>query len=74
MNNYQLSTAILSVVDSSLIYIGTTYGKTFSIDKAICEYTIDKKSNLLFIKDSFLKETIVLDIKHIAYIETKPKH
>lgn len=46
----------------------------FHIDFNNCKYRVDGTNELLIINDSFLKDTIILDIHQIMFIETNFKH
>lgn len=73
MNVNQLRKAIkVTKAESKQICISTPNNR-FHIDSD-CKYRIDGVNELLIINDSFLKDTIVLDIHQITFIETNFKH
>lgn len=73
MNVNQLRKAIkVAKAESKQIYISTPNNR-FHID-SYCKYRIDGVNELLIINDSFLKDTIILDIHQIMFIETNFKH
>lgn len=74
MNVNQLRKAIkVAKAESKVIYIAI-HNSRFHIDFNNCKYRIDGTNELLIINDSFLKDTIILDIHQIMFIETKFKH
>lgn len=74
MNVNQLRKAIkLAKSESKVIHIATPDVR-FHIDFNNCKYRVDGTNELLIINDSFLKDTIVLDIHQIMFIETNFKH
>lgn len=74
MNVNQLRKAIkVAKAESKVIYIAIN-NSCFHIDFNNCKYRIDGTNELLIINDSFLKDTIVLDIHQIMFIETNFKH
>lgn len=74
MNVNQLRKAIkVAKAESKVIYIAIPNSR-FHIDFNSCKYRVDGTNELLIINDSFLKETIVLDIHQIMFIETKLIH
>lgn len=74
MNVNQLRKAIkLAKAESKVIYIAINNSR-FHIDFNNCKYRVDGTNELLIINDSFLKDTIVLDIHQIMFIETNFKH
>lgn len=74
MNVNQLRKAIkVAKAESKVIYIAINNSR-FHIDFNVCKYRVDGTNELLIINDSFLKETIVLDIHQIMFIETNFKH
>lgn len=74
MNVNQLRKAIkLAKSESKLIHIAIPDVR-FHIDFNNCKYRVDGTNELLIINDSFLKDTIVLDIHQIMFIETNFKH
>lgn len=75
MNARQLNKAIeIATKDSKTIHIHIIGNISFSASETYCTWNVDEKNNLLIINDSFLKETIILDVNQITFIETKPKH
>lgn len=73
MNINQLRKAIkIAKAESKVIHI-TIPNNRFHID-AYCKYRVDGINELLIINDSFLKDTIILDIHQIMFIETNFKH
>lgn len=50
------------------------HNSRFHIDFNNCKYRIDGTNELLIINDSFLGDTIILDIHQIMFIETNFKH
>lgn len=73
MNVNQLRKAIkVAKAESKVIYIAIPNNR-FHIDFN-GKYRVDGTNELLIINDSFLKETIVLDIHQIMFIETNFKH
>ena len=74
MNVNQLRKAIkVAKAESKVIYIAIPDVR-FHIDFNSCKYRIDGTNELLIINDSFLRDTIILDIHQIMFIETKFKH
>lgn len=74
MNVNQLRKAIkVAKAESKVIYIAINNSR-FHIDFNNCKYRVDGTNELLIINDSFLKDTIVLDIHQIMFIETIFKH
>lgn len=74
MNVNQLRKAIkVAKTESKVIYIAIPNNR-FALDFGYCSYRIDGTNELLIIKDSFLDDTIILDIHQIIFIETKLKH
>jgi hypothetical protein len=74
MNVNQLRKAIkLAKSESKVIHIAIPDVR-FHIDFNNCKYRVDGTNELLIINDSFLKDTIVLDIHQIMFIETNFKH
>lgn len=74
MNVNQLRKAIkLAKTESKVIHIAIPDVR-FHIDFNNCKYRVDGTNELLIINDSFLKDTIVLDIHQIMFIETNFKH
>lgn len=74
MNVNQLRKAIkVAKAESKVIYIAIPDVR-FHIDFNNCKYRVDGTNELLIINDSFLKDTIVLDIHQIMFIETNFKH
>lgn len=74
MNVNQLRNAIkVAKAESKVIYIAINNSR-FHIDFNNCKYRVDGTNELLIINDSFLKDTIVLDIHQIMFIETNFKH
>lgn len=74
MNVNQLRKAIkVAKAESKVIYIAIP-DVLFHIDFNNCKYRVDGTNELLIINDSFLKDTIVLDIHQIMFIETNFKH
>lgn len=74
MNVNQLRKAIkVAKAESKVIYIATPDVR-FHIDFNNCKYRVDGTNELLIINDSFLKDTIILDIHQIMFIETNFKH
>lgn len=74
MNVNQLRKAIkLAKSESKVIHIAIPDVR-FHIDFNNCKYRIDGTNELLIINDSFLKDTIVLDIHQIMFIETNFIH
>lgn len=74
MNVNQLRKAIkVAKAESKVIYIAIPDVR-FHIDFNNCKYRVDGTNELLIINDSFLDDTIVLDIHQIMFIETKFKH
>lgn len=74
MNVNQLRKAIkVAKAESKVIHIATPDVR-FHIDFNNCKYRIDGTNELLIINDSFLKDTIILDIHQIMFIETNFKH
>lgn len=74
MNVNQLRKAIkVAKAESKVIHIATPSTR-FHVDFNNCKYRVDGTNELLIIKDSFLGDTIVLDIHQIMFIETKFKH
>ena len=74
MNVNQLRKAIkVAKAESKVIYIAVNNSR-FRIDFSNCKYRVDGTNELLIINDSFLKDTIVLDIHQIMFIETNFKH
>nr|DAG84708.1 MAG TPA: hypothetical protein [Caudoviricetes sp.] len=74
MNVNQLRKAIkVAKAESKVIYIAIPHVR-FHVDFNCCKYRIDGTNELLIINDSFLDDTIVLDIHQIMFIETKFKH
>lgn len=73
MNINQLRKAIKTAkAESKVIHIAIPNNR-FHIDSN-CKYRVDGTNELLIINDSFLKDTIVLDIHQIMFIETNFKH
>lgn len=73
MNVNQLRRAIKTAkAESKVIHIAIPNNR-FHIDSN-CKYRVDGTNELLIINDSFLKDTIVLDIHQIMFIETNFKH
>lgn len=74
MNVNQLRKAIkVAKAESKVIYIAIPNSR-FTLDFGYCKYRVDGTNELLIINDSFLDDTIVLDIHQIMFIETKFKH
>lgn len=74
MNVNQLRKAIkVAKSESKVIHIAVNNSR-FHIDFNNCKYRVDGTNELLIINDSFLDDTIVLDIHQIMFIETKFKH
>lgn len=74
MNVNQLRKAIkVAKAESKVIHIATPDVR-FHIDFNNCKYRVDETNELLIINDSFLKDTIILDIHQIMFIETNFKH
>ena len=74
MNVNQLRKAIkVAKAESKVIHIATPDVR-FHIDFNNCKYRVDGTNELLIINDSFLKDTIILDIHQIIFIETNFKH
>lgn len=74
MNVNQLRKAIkVAKAESKVIHIAIPDVR-FHIDFNNCKYRVDGTNELLIINDSFLDDTIVLDIHQIMFIETKFKH
>lgn len=74
MNVNQLRKAIkLAKSESKVIHIAIPDVR-FHIDFNNCKYRVDGTNELLIINDSFLKDTIILDIHQIMFIETNFKH
>lgn len=74
MNVNQLRKAIkVAKAESKVIHIATPNVR-FHIDFNNCKYRVDGTNELLIINDSFLKDTIILDIHQIMFIETNFKH
>ena len=74
MNVNQLRKAIkVAKAESKVIHIATPDVR-FHIDFNNCKYRVDGTNELLIINDSFLGDTIVLDIHQIMFIETNFKH
>ena len=74
MNVNQLRKAIkVAKAESKVIHIAI-HDSRFHIDYNNCKYRIDGTNELLIINDSFLKDTIILDIHQIMFIETNFKH
>ena len=74
MNVNQLRKAIkVAKAESRVIYIAIPNSR-FTLDFDYCKYRVDGTNELLIINDSFLDDTIVLDIHQIMFIETKFKH
>lgn len=74
MNVNQLRKAIkVAKTESKVIYIAIPNNR-FTLDFGYCKYRVDGTNELLIINDSFLDDTIVLDIHQIMFIETKFKH
>jgi hypothetical protein len=74
MNVNQLRKAIkVAKAESKVIHIATPDVR-FHIDFNNCKYRVDGTNELLIINDSFLKDTIILDIHQIMFIETNFKH
>ena len=74
MNVNQLRKAIkLAKSESKVIHIAIPDVR-FHIYFNNCKYRVDGTNELLIINDSFLKDTIVLDIHQIMFIETNFKH
>lgn len=74
MNVNQLRKAIkVAKAESKVIHIAVNNSR-FHIDFNNCKYRVDGTNELLIINDSFLDDTIVLDIHQIMFIETKFKH
>lgn len=74
MNVNQLRKAIkVAKAESKVIYIAI-HNSRFHIDFNNCKYRIDGTNELLIINDSFLGDTIILDIHQIMFIETNFKH
>ena len=74
MNVNQLRKAIkVAKAESKVIYIAIPDVR-FHIDFNNCKYRVDGTNELLIINDSFLKDTIILDIHQIMFIETNFKH
>lgn len=74
MNVNQLRKAIkVAKAESKVIYIAIPDVR-FHIDFNNCKYRVDGTNELLIINDSFLKDTIVLNIHQIMFIETEFKH
>jgi hypothetical protein len=59
--------------ESKVIYIAIPNNR-FHIDLNVCKYRVDGTNELLIINDSFLGDTIILDIHQIMFIETNFKH
>lgn len=75
MNVNQLRKAIkLAKAESKVIIHIAIPDVRFHIDFNNCKYRVDGTNELLIINDSFLKDTIVLDIHQIMFIETNFKH
>lgn len=73
MNINQLRKAIKTAkAESKVIHIAIPNNR-FHIDSN-CKYRVDGINELLIINDSFLKDTIILDIHQIMFIETNFKH
>lgn len=74
MNVNQLRKAIkLAKSESKVIHIAIPDVR-FHIDFNNCKYRVDGTNEFLIINDSFLKDTIALDIHQIIFIETNFKH
>ena len=74
MNVNQLRKAIkVAKAERKVIHIAIPDVR-FHIDFNNCKYRVDGTNELLIINDSFLKDTIVLDIHQIMFIETNFKH
>jgi len=74
MYSFQLSKAIkIAKETSKTVYIATS-NQSFCIDFNYCKYTVDSMYDFLIIEDSFLDDTIIIDIKNIIFVETKLKH
>lgn len=74
MNVNQLRKAIkVAKAESKVIYIAI-HNSRFNIDFNNCKYRIDGTNELLIINDSFLGDTIILDIHQIMFIKTNFKH
>ena len=74
MNVNQLRKAIkVAKSESKVIYIAIPNNR-FDIDFNVCKYRVDGTNELLIINDSFLGDTIILDIHQIMFIETKLIH
>lgn len=75
MNVNQLRKAIkVAKAESKVIYIAIIHNSRFHIDFNNCKYRIDGTNELLIINDSFLGDTIILDIHQIMFVETNFKH
>lgn len=73
MNINQLRKAIKTAkAESKVIHIAIPNNR-FHIDSN-CKYRVDGINELLIINDSFLKDTVILDIHQIMFIETNFKH
>lgn len=73
MNVNQLRKAIkVAKAESKVIHIAIPNNR-FHIDSN-CKYRVDGTNELLIINDSFLKDTVILDIHQIMFIETNFKH
>lgn len=74
MNINQLRKAIkVAKAESKVIHIAIPNNR-FHIDSDNCKYRVDGINELLIINDSFLEDTIILDIHQIMFIETNFKH
>ena len=74
MNVNQLRKAIkVAKAESKVIHIAIPHVR-FYVDFNSCKYRIDGTNELLIINDSFLADTIILDIHQIMFIETSFKH
>lgn len=74
MNVNQLRKAIkIAKAESKVIYI-VIPNNHFTLDFGYSKYRVDGTNELLIISDSFLDDTVILDIKQILFVETRIKH